>query len=106
MGLERMLKMSKQDMPDKTALLRQIAENLFADMPEVKIELEIAEAVSAISRELFEIPKIYSLHEFSFDEKKDALNYLELLAIGLETFESEHGILKYLLPEGENKDEG
>ena len=106
MGLERMLKMSKQDMPDKTAFLRQIAENFFADIPEVKIELEIYDAAFAISRELLEIPKIYSLHEFSLDEKKDALNYLGLLAIGIETFESEHGILKYLLPEGENKDEG
>ena len=106
MGLERMLKKNKRDMPDEAALLRRIAENFFADMPEVKIELEIADAAIAISRELFEIPKIYSLHEFSLDEKKDALNYLGLLAIGLETFESEHGILKYLLPEGENKDEG
>lgn len=106
MGLERMLKMSKQDMPNKTAILRQIAEDYFADMPEAKIELEIADAVAAISRELFEVAKIYDFRQFSLEEKKEVLNYLELLAMGLETFESERGILGYLLPKGEDKDEG
>lgn len=106
MGLERMLKNIAKERTDEQIAIRKFAESFFGDDSDMKIEFEISDAAFAISKELMGIPRICCSEDFSLEQKKEILNYFELIAMGLETFESEHGILEIMLSKEQDKAEG